>query len=123
MEGPPQRGACSSRADEQRVREGAITQCCIAAKTACMLHLRSTHCGPADALRRTAFLDVSSLNFGGAKSAAVFFVLDPPPGQVQIVSSAPFGTPSDQVRDVRVRLRAGRPGLPMRNRRYATPGG
>jgi hypothetical protein len=28
---------------------------------------------PADALRRTAFLDVSSLNFGGAKSTAVFF--------------------------------------------------
>jgi hypothetical protein len=27
---------------------------------------------PADALRRTAFLDVSSLNFGGAKSTAVF---------------------------------------------------
>ena len=26
----------------------------------------------ADALRRTAFLDVSSLNFGGAKSTAVF---------------------------------------------------
>jgi hypothetical protein len=25
------------------------------------------------ALRRTAFLDVSSLNFGGAKSTAVFF--------------------------------------------------
>jgi hypothetical protein len=27
----------------------------------------------ADALRRTAFLDVSSLNFGGATSTAVFF--------------------------------------------------
>jgi hypothetical protein len=26
----------------------------------------------ADALRRTAFLDVSSLNFGGATSTAVF---------------------------------------------------
>ena len=37
--------------------------------------------GPADALRRTAFLDVSSLNFGGAKSTAVFFV--PYPHQVQ----------------------------------------
>jgi hypothetical protein len=31
----------------------------------------------ADALRRTAFLDVSSLNFGGAKSTAVFFVRRP----------------------------------------------
>jgi hypothetical protein len=31
----------------------------------------------ADALRRTAFLDVSSLNFGGAKSTAVFLYRDP----------------------------------------------
>jgi hypothetical protein len=32
---------------------------------------------PADALRRTAFLDVSSLNFGGAAKHRHFFVLDP----------------------------------------------
>jgi hypothetical protein len=32
----------------------------------------------ADALRRSAFLDVSSLNFGGATSTAVFLSLSPP---------------------------------------------
>jgi hypothetical protein len=35
---------------------------------------------PADALRRTAFLDVSSLNFGGATSTAVFFSKTPNEG-------------------------------------------
>jgi hypothetical protein len=33
---------------------------------------REGHSNYAVALRRTAFLDVSSLNFGGAKSTAVF---------------------------------------------------
>src|ERR1700712_5063580 len=37
----------------------------------------------ADALRRTAFLDVSSLNFGGAKSTAVFFVSGRPSAPAQ----------------------------------------
>src|SRR5664279_4491612 len=40
---------------------------------------------PADALRRPAFLDVSSLNFGGAKSTAVFFRPVPAPGSVAIL--------------------------------------
>ena len=43
----------------------------------CMLHLRRPLLGLADALRRTAFLDVSSLNFGGATSTAVFLVTAP----------------------------------------------
>ena len=42
-------------------------------KTSCMLHPRRPFSGSQTALRRTAFLDVSSLNFGGAKSTAVFF--------------------------------------------------
>jgi hypothetical protein len=41
-------------------------------KTSCVLRLRRAFSGSQTALRRTAFLDVSSLNFGGAKSTAVF---------------------------------------------------
>src|SRR5580698_5103965 len=37
-----------------------------------MLRPRRPFSGSQTALRRTAFLDVSSLNFGGAKSTAVF---------------------------------------------------
>jgi hypothetical protein len=123
MEGAPE-SVRSSRADEQLVREGAITQCCIAADAACMLHLRSGHYPPADALRRTAFLDVSSLNLGGAKSAAVFFrprsghpvksksSARPPSGRRWIWCDM-FGFASGQ----------GRQRLPIRNRRHATPGG
>ena len=40
----------------------------------CMLLSAKAILQPADALRRTAFLDVSSLNFGGAKSTAVFLL-------------------------------------------------
>src|ERR1700712_1759053 len=58
----------------------------------------------ADALRRTAFLDVSSLNFGGAKSTAVFFVSGRP--------SAP-GTSAGRSKQTRVGLNRG-PRLPRR---------
>ena len=42
----------------------------------------------ADALLRTAFLDVSSLNFGGATSAAVFLPFLPTRGQEHISAYA-----------------------------------
>ncbi len=53
----------------ERVLEG---KCCDAANKRLHPASTETNLGPADALRRTAFLDVSSLNFGGATSTAVF---------------------------------------------------
>ena len=52
---------------------GLILKCCDAAKNRLRLARTKAILCLADGLRPTAFLDVSSLNFGGATSTAVFF--------------------------------------------------
>ena len=66
---------------------------------------REGHCKYAVALRRTAFLDVSSLNFGGAKSTAVFL---PAVLQEDIVRPVPAGN-SRPSGDSRMRQASQRP--------------
>src|ERR1700722_16876589 len=63
-------------------------ECCVAAKKRLHTGAAEAILTLADALRRTAFLDVSSLNFGGAKSTAVFFACRRPEGAPAEVCSA-----------------------------------
>jgi hypothetical protein len=95
--GPERAGGAVRRAlamarSSKRLRDGAITQCCIVPKAACMLHLRSTHCRRPDALRRTAFLGRFLPKLRRRQKLRRFFRhrIDPPPGQVQIISSGPL---------------------------------
>src|ERR1700760_303468 len=63
-------------ADRQQGSGGSDTKCCSAATLLYAAPAKHT-VKAADALRCSAFLDVSSLNFGGATSTAVFLSLLP----------------------------------------------